>query len=73
MPEGKAAGQACAQLDAALRCRLFGQDKRPAVCVSLKPEATMCGIDRAQALHTLMQWERQTAPAPGAGDARTAA
>lgn len=62
LPQGKAAGLACVQLDADLRCRLFGQPERPAVCTSLVPELAMCGGNRQQALHTLACWERQTQP-----------
>lgn len=60
-PQGKPAGVACAQLDADLRCRLFGQPERPAVCGSLQPSAEMCGTRREQALHWLTWLERETA------------
>jgi hypothetical protein len=43
MPQGKPAGVRCVQLDEALRCRIFGQPERPAVCRQLKPSAEMCG------------------------------
>jgi len=62
LPQGKPAGLACVQLDTDLRCRLFGQSDRPAVCMSLAPEMAMCGSDRQQALHTLACWELQTQP-----------
>jgi uncharacterized protein len=62
LPGGKPAGVRCPQLDAALRCRLFGSPRRPAVCASLSPSPSMCGHDAAQALHHLTWLERQTAP-----------
>jgi hypothetical protein len=63
-PEGKPAGVPCAQLDEDLRCRLFGRPERPAVCVSLRPGAEMCGDSREQALRWLGHLERSTAPQP---------
>ena len=43
MPQGKPAGVPCVQLDAQLRCRLFGRPERPAVCGQLQPSLEMCG------------------------------
>lgn len=62
MPDGKPAGVRCVQLDAELRCRLFGLPGRPAVCGQLRPEAQMCGADAAAALAYLAELERLTAP-----------
>jgi len=62
MPLGKPAGVACVQLDAQLRCKLFGQPERPAVCRSLKPSAEMCGRDRDQALRWLSRLDDLTRP-----------
>jgi hypothetical protein len=62
MPHGKPAGIPCVQLLPDFRCALFGQPERPAVCVSLRPHAAMCGTGRAEALATLAGWERATAP-----------
>jgi len=62
MPLGKPAGVACVQLDAQLRCKLFGQPERPAVCRSLKPSAEMCGSDRDQALRWLSRLDDLTRP-----------
>ncbi|MGY3266551.1 YkgJ family cysteine cluster protein [Lysobacter sp. HA35] len=62
MPNGKPAGVPCVQLDDQLRCRLFGDPRRPAVCVSLRPSPSMCGVDRDEALHALTQLEAATAP-----------
>lgn len=63
MPDGKPAGVACIQLDAELRCRLFGQPTRPEVCRRLRPEPAMCGNDRDHALVWLTRLEQATAPA----------
>ncbi|OGB05977.1 MAG: Fe-S-cluster oxidoreductase [Burkholderiales bacterium RIFCSPHIGHO2_12_FULL_63_20] len=60
MPHGKPAGVPCPHLDADLRCRLFGQPERPAVCGSLRPSAEMCGDTREQALRWLTALEMAT-------------
>ena len=62
MPEGKLAGVPCVQLDEQLRCRLFGQPERPAVCSSLRPTAEMCGHSAADAMAGLLHLERMTRP-----------
>jgi hypothetical protein len=62
LPQGKPAGLPCPQLDAQLRCRLFGRPERPAVCSSLAPSPEMCGDSRAQAMHWLTRLEALTAP-----------
>ncbi|WP_133500173.1 YkgJ family cysteine cluster protein [Cognatilysobacter terrigena] len=62
MPHGKPAGVACVQLDEQLRCRLFDDPRRPAVCASLRPSPSMCGVDRDDALRMLVHLERATAP-----------
>lgn len=62
MPHGKPAGIACVQLDDEYRCRLFGRPERPRVCASLRPQASMCGVDRMHALSLLDALERGTAP-----------
>lgn len=71
-PFGKPAGEPCANLDDALRCRLFGRPERPAVCGSLQPSEEMCGDSREQALRWLGWMERNTAPALAANTATTA-
>lgn len=63
MPNGKPAGVACVQLDAQLGCMLFGKPERPAVCLSLRPEASMCGNSAAQAMQYLAALEQTTRPA----------
>lgn len=62
LPEGKPAGVPCVQLDADLRCRLFGDPRRPRVCGALAPSASMCGVDREAALAGLAALEAATAP-----------
>ena len=61
--DGKPAGVPCVQLDAQLRCLLFGKPERPTVCLSLRPEALMCGISATQAHQYLAALERATQPA----------
>ena len=73
MPAGKPAGVACVQLDAALRCRLFGRAERPAVCSALRPAREMCGTNRAQAMRWLRRLEAQTAPQQSPQRVRAAA
>lgn len=43
MPHGKPAGVPCVQLDELLRCKIFGQPERPAVCGQLQASLDMCG------------------------------
>ena len=43
MPDGKPAGVPCVQLDAQMRCKIFGDALRPAVCGSLQASVQMCG------------------------------
>jgi uncharacterized protein len=62
MPQGKAAGQRCVQLDADNSCLIFGQPERPAVCVSLKPSTDMCGSSREHAMAWLGLLERLSQP-----------
>lgn len=62
MPHGKAAGEPCVHLDAALRCRLFGRPERPEFCRQFMPEPAFCGDSREQALQLLDEYAVQTAP-----------
>jgi uncharacterized protein len=62
MPNGKPAGVACVQLTADLRCAIFGQPERPAVCGSLQPSELMCGNSREQAMRWLGHLEDATHP-----------
>ena len=60
MPLGKAAGERCAQLDDLNRCRLFGHPERPKVCADFRAEPDICGVDRNEALLTLLHLEEST-------------
>ena len=62
MPDGKPAGVRCVQLDGSDACMIFGKPERPAVCVSLRPCASMCGVDRGDAMRILSTLEVATAP-----------
>jgi len=62
MPYGKPAGIPCVQLDADLRCMLFGKPERPAFCASLQPQVSMCGTDREDAFAILAALEFATRP-----------
>jgi len=62
MPHGKPANTSCIQLDADLRCKLFGSPLRPAVCAGLQPSREMCGATRHDAMVYLLQLEADTAP-----------
>ena len=62
MPNGKPAGVRCIQLDNGNRCKLFGKAERPAVCVSLRPSAAMCGKSREEAMAFLHELETASAP-----------
>ena len=63
MPEGKPAGVPCIQLDADMRCRIFGHPERPAFCAGLQPSREMCGDTATQAMHWLTHLELATRPA----------
>ena len=65
MPQGKPAGVRCVQLDEQLRCRIFGDQRRPAVCGSLMPSPEMCGNSREQAMRWLGGMEEATRPLSG--------
>jgi hypothetical protein len=60
MSGGKPAGIPCIQLLPDYRCALFGRPERPAVCVTLRPNPEMCGVDRAAALDFLTELEALT-------------
>ena len=62
MPGGKAAGSPCVHLDGAMRCRLFGDDRRPALCAAFQPDPAVCGADRAQALALIAALEIDSRP-----------
>ena len=65
MPQGKPAGVRCVQLDAQMRCLIFGQPERPAVCAQLQPHPEMCGVEEDGGHHArlyLARLEKLTAP-----------
>lgn len=62
MPEGKPAGTACIHLDENMRCRIFNDPARPAVCYSLQPSEEMCGKNRTEAMEYLTRLEELTKP-----------
>lgn len=62
LPEGKPAGLRCPHLTDAMRCALWGDPRRPAVCGGLRPQPEMCGETREQALHYLVALEARTQP-----------
>ena len=57
MPEGKPAGVPCPHLMDDLRCELFGQAERPAVCGDFQPMEYVCGNHREEALKLLAELE----------------
>ncbi len=57
MPEGKAAGVRCVQLDEKNMCKLFGKPERPEVCSAFKPDEAICGASNDFALNTLLSIE----------------
>ena len=62
MPQGKPAGVPCINLDADMRCKVFGQPQRPDFCAGLQPSHEMCGDTRVQAVLWLSNLERATRP-----------
>lgn len=62
MPEGKRAGERCVQLDEHLRCRIFGDPRRPACCGGLQPSHEMCGETREYAMVWIGRLEALTQP-----------
>ena len=62
MPLGKPAGVRCVQLAGDLRCKLFGDPRRPKVCAGLRPGREMCGETREHALDYLDRLELATRP-----------
>ncbi len=71
MPQGKAAGVPCGQLDEAMRCRIFGQPERPACCSGLQPGPEMCGSNATQAMAWLNALEIATRPDTGTNTRNT--
>ena len=65
MPAGKPAGVACVHLDAQMRCEIFGDVRRPALCDRFQAEPAHCGSDREEALQLLFVLEQATSPGTG--------
>ena len=62
MPDGKPAGVRCVQLSDQNLCLIFGQPTRPEVCGRLRPEPSMCGNSRAEAIAQIAVLEAATRP-----------
>ena len=62
MPEGKAAGVRCVQLDEGNLCQLFGHPDRPAFCLGFRVSEEVCGGEYTEAMANLIQLERMTSP-----------
>lgn len=62
MPNGKKAGERCAQLDDRNRCKIFGRPERPAFCGGLQPNEEMCGTSPEYAVAWLTKLELLTQP-----------
>ena len=62
MPSGKPAGVRCVQLTEGNLCLLFGDPRRPAFCVGLRPSAEMCGDSAEAAMGYLTLLEERTRP-----------
>ncbi len=61
MPQGKPAGIACVHLDRQMRCGLFNDLRRPAVCANFTAEREFCGDTREEAIKILLDLESTTA------------
>ena len=62
MPKGKPAGVPCVHLSPELRCALFGDARRPALCDAFIPEREYCGDNREDAMRRLALLEMQSLP-----------
>lgn len=60
MPAGKPAGVPCIHLDEQRRCRLFGDPRRPDVCVNFAAELSVCGTTGGEAERRLRWLEDAT-------------
>jgi hypothetical protein len=60
MPEGKPAHVRCIQLDDENLCRLFGDPRRPKVCLDFKAGLDVCGRQNEFAFKALTELETQT-------------
>ena len=62
MPDGKAAGEACIQLDENKSCKIFGQPSRPAVCLLFQASEEFCGDTNEFALQRITELEIESRP-----------
>jgi len=62
MPNGKPAGVRCVQLDENNLCLLYGDPRRPQVCIDFQAMPDVCGSSREEAMRLLAEMERETAP-----------
>jgi isochorismate synthase EntC len=62
MPSGKPAGVRCLHLDAQLRCALFNDPRRPALCAAFLPEPAVCGDSREHAIQLIGALEIASRP-----------
>lgn len=60
MPNGKAAGERCIQLDDNNLCKLFGDESRPKVCSDFSANIDVCGTTNEQALYLITELEQMT-------------
>ncbi|WOC27987.1 YkgJ family cysteine cluster protein [Pseudoalteromonas sp. N1230-9] len=60
MPNGKAAGERCIQLDDNNLCKLFGDASRPKVCSDFSATIDVCGKTNEQALYLITELEQMT-------------
>ena len=58
MPDGKPAGIRCIQLTDDLKCAIFGDPSRPAVCIGFKPDELYCG-NSAEDARKVTEWLMQ--------------
>ncbi len=65
MPAGKPAGVPCVHLDEQMRCGLFNDSRRPALCGRFQALPEHCGESRDQALQLLFVLEQVTSPGSG--------
>ncbi|EED32946.1 proteinase inhibitor [gamma proteobacterium NOR5-3] len=61
MPRGKPAGVTCVNLDTSdYRCRIWGTEQYPRVCMSFQPQADSCGASRTEAMQLIAIMELQS-------------
>lgn len=65
MPAGKPAGVPCVHLDGDMRCLIFGDERRPALCDRFEAQRACCGETRDEALQLLFVLEQATSPGTG--------